>query len=146
MTRAKVFESKIKEALEKIPNSYCQRLYDSAMCSNYPSDFIFYNGKTLYFIECKSLQKNTLNFNSAISNNQWDLMYNISNSVSNAKGIIIAWFVDNDVTCMFDINDLHDYKNNGKKSVRYDDEKAIIVPSIKKRTYFDYNLELLGGK
>ena len=57
--------------------------------------------------------------------------------------IVIAWFVDRDVTVAYDIRHLHNMQAQGEKSVAFDSSVGIVIPGIKKRTYFDYDLSKL---
>ena len=142
MNRGKKFESIIGEALNNIKDSYCIDLYDQMGYTNYPSDYIFYKDGMFYCIECKSHQRASIPFN-CISDNQWKYMEDAI-AVSGVNAYVIVWFVDKDVTKLYNFEDLLALKNQGVKSIRFDSDKGIIVPAVKKRTYFDYDLgELL---
>lgn len=134
--RGKEFEKRIKEALDKVNGMYAQRLYDSQAMTNYPSDFIAYKHPNLYLIECKShLGRFPL---SCISENQWKYMVSLSR-LTGITAYVIVWFVDYDITKVFTISYLNKCKENGVKSIKYDDENGKIVKAKKKRTYFDYD-------
>jgi recombination protein U len=136
-SRGKEFEKRIKEALDKVDGMYAQRLYDSQAMTSYPSDFIAYKYPNLYLIECKShLGRLPL---SCISENQWKYM----TSLSKLRGIsayVIVWFVDYNITKLFDITYLNECKGSGIKSIKYDDENGKVIKAKKKRTYFNYDL------
>ena len=136
VSRRKEFEKRLKSALCEIPNTYTLRLIDSFGFTENPSDFIFFKEGTLYLIEAKSHEGNVFLLK-MISLNQWKYL-NVD--VSGVKSLVRIWFVSHDVTRVFDFNYLLGAKNNDIKSIRYDDEHGIIVPAIKKRSYFEYNL------
>ena len=98
--------------------------------------FIFFKDGTLYLIEAKSHEGNVFPLK-MVSPNQWKYL-NVD--VTGVKSFVIIWFVSHDVTRLFDFKYLLGAKNNDIKSIRYDDEHGILVPAIKKRSYFEYNL------
>ena len=136
-SQGKEFEERLESALCEVPKSYTLGLTDSFGFTENPSDFIFFKDGTLYLIEAKSHEGNVFPLK-MISPNQWNYL-NVS--VSGVKSFVIIWFVSHDVTRLFDFNYLLGAKNNDIKSIRYDDEHGIIVPAIKKRSYFEYNLK-----
>ena len=138
-SRGKEFEKRLKSALCEIPNSYTLRLIDSFGFTENPSDFIFFKDGTLYLIEAKSHEGNVFPLK-MISHNQWKYL-NVD--VTGVKSFVIIWFVSHDVTMLFVFNYLLWAKNNVIMSIRYDDEHGIIVPAVKKRSYFEYNLRVV---
>ena len=136
--RGKEFEKRIKEALDNVDGLYVQRLYDAQMSSDYPSDFIAYKYPNLYLIECKShLGRFPL---SCISENQWRYMTSLSR-LEGINAYVIVWFVDYDVTRLFNIAYLKQCKDIGVKSIKYNDENGKVVKAKKKRTYFEYDFK-----
>ena len=136
-SRGKEFEKHLKKALVEVPDSYTLRLTDSFGFTENPSDFIFFKGGILYLLEAKSHEGNVFPLK-MISPNQWKYL-NVS--VSGVKSYVIIWFVSHDITRLFDFKYLLGAKENDVKSIRYDDEHGIVVPAIKKRTYFEYDLK-----
>ena len=136
-SRGKEFEKRLKSALCEVPNAYTLRLIDSFGFTENPSDFIFFKDGTLYLIEAKSHEGNVFPLK-MVSPNQWKYL-NVG--VAGVKSFVIIWFVSHDVTRLFDFKYLLGAKNNDIKSIRYDDEHGIVVPAIKKRSYFEYNLK-----
>lgn len=138
-SRGKEFEKLIKKALNAVPDSFTLRLNDSFGFTDNPSDFIFFKSGILYLIEVKSHENNTFPLK-AISDNQWKYL---NTQVSNIKSYVIIWFIDHDITRMFDFTYLLKAKMNDIKSIKYDDENGIIIPARKKRMYFEYDIQTL---
>ena len=143
--RGKEFESIIKKACEKVDNTYVLRLYDSM--SGYksianPCDFVIYNNPNLFLLECKSCYGASLPF-SNISEFQWESLL----KASSIKGIIsgfMIWFIDKDVTVFVPASNMDIYaKTKESKSFSYKDaeEYGYIIPGIKKKIFFDYDLK-----
>lgn len=141
MSLAKNFENLVREQLGEIDNSYVLRLYDvqSGFSGvNTVCDLLFYKEPNLFMLELKTTKGNTLPL-SNIRDNQFDGLYD---AMKKADGIIaglLVWFYDKDVTLFFPINLVHKRKNEGAKSLRFDDNEAIKIDGKKKRTYFVYD-------
>lgn len=159
--RGKQFETKIKEAFEKVPNTSVTRLHDQTTMyvgSTNHCDFIVYNYPYEYHIECKSIHGNTLSIHSNpkpdrngvlhgfygnITDKQWDGLLEHNSNFGVIAGVLV-WFIDHDVTAFFPIKLLETVRNEGAKSVRYDmantNNLIINIPGNKKRIFFDYDM------
>ena len=76
--RGKDFEAEIRSCLEILPNVSFDRLPDPM--AGYSGirnicDFSMYNYPHMFFLECKSLYGNTLNYASSITQNQWEGLF-----------------------------------------------------------------------
>jgi len=152
--RGKQFESTIKEAFLKVPDTSIVRLYDSTngfVGVATHCDFIVYHKPYEYHIECKSVHGNTLPF-SNITKNQWDGLLEVSKIDGIIAGVI-CWWVDHDVTKFIPMQTLQELKSLGYKSVRYDagipdylnytdSEYCMVeIEGKKKRVFFDYSMQ-----
>lgn len=155
INRGKQFENVIKASFEKINDVSIDRLHDQTTGfagSKNICDFIVYKRPYEYYIECKSVHGNTLSFNN-ISDGQWNGLLEKC-AIDGVIAGIICWWIDKDVTKFIDIETLFCMKNCGFKSIRFDYTTdnfeqdtsiidGIIIPinGIKKRIFFDYNME-----
>ena len=142
--RGKQFEDIIKKSFEKVPNVSIDRLHDQMngyWGSKNISDFIVYKKPYEYYIECKSVNTHTLPFTN-ITDKQWSGML----EKSKIKGVIagvICWYIQDDTTLFLPIGLLQNFKNLGKKSVRFDDvdTRIIHINGEKKRVFYDYAMD-----
>lgn len=150
----KKFEAKVKSDWDKIHGAVLERLYDVAIgyatVSNV-ADFVGYYHPTLYYIECKTTQGNTLNFAQLT---QYDKLIERTGIYGVVPGVVL-WFYDHDIVCFIHINEIKKMKENGCKSVnvkmldgefngvKYD---ILKIPSKKKRTYMDSDYTVLFEK
>ena len=159
--RGKDFEEQIRLSLESLPNVSFDRLPDPM--AGYSGirnicDFSMYHYPNMFFLECKSLYGNTLNFKSDITENQWNGLLEKSKLYGCIAGICI-WYIDYDLTVFVKIQDLEKHKQSGKKSLNINEitgENSIdhfIIDGVKKRVKFSYfgdkflkNLHLLADK
>ena len=146
VSRGKDFELEIRRAFEREKNVSVDRLKDSMsgyMGDNNICDFIVYKKPDIYYLECKAIHGNTLNFKSDIRPNQW---FGLSqkNMIEGAHAGFLVWFIDHDVTYYVDIQLMNAYKGLGMKSLRYDvEEKSPLMFKIdgkKKRILFNYDM------
>ena len=161
VNRGKMFEDDIREALLRVPDMSVDRMYDQM--SGYKGscnicDFIAYHCPNLYYIECKSCYGNTLSIHSndqkkkygAISNNQWEGLLAKSEIPGVTAGYFI-WFIDHDMTLFVSAKTMKNLRDAGNKSfninhLKHYNGEFYIVPSIKKRVRFDYDLtDFIGG-
>lgn len=147
--RGKQFEEQIKDAFRKLPDTTITRLLDPqagfAGVRNI-CDFIVYHYPHQFYIECKSCYGNTLPF-SNITDNQWEGLLEVSDIVGVVAGVIV-WFIDHDETLFVPIKVLQQLKEDGGKSVninKIDRAVCCIIPGIKKRILFDYDLSGFVG-
>lgn len=144
--RGKDFEKEIKNSLKLIPDASVDRLPDPM--GGYSGvknicDFSVFHSPDNFYLECKCLYGNTLNFKSAITQNQWDGMLEKSKIRRCVAGVVV-WFIDYDVTAFVSIQNLNESKNKGNKSLNIEDiigDEPIphfLVDGVKKRTMFTY--------
>lgn len=144
VNRGKKFEEIIKEAFMKVPGVSIDRLHDQMtgykVTSANPCDFIVYKQPYEYYIECKSVHGNTLPF-SNITDNQWRGLLEKS-KIPGVYAGIICWWIDKDATWFIPIEDLQEKKENGFKSIRFDQPGYYWVPIVgeKKRIFWDYDM------
>ena len=146
VNRGKDFEAEIKKSFEVIQGVSFDRLPDPmAGFSGVRniSDFSMFHAPDMFYLECKSLYGNTLNYKSDITLNQWEGMYEKS-KINRCVAGVCVWFIDYDITCFVNIIDLHAHKDSGAKSLNIDDitgEESVrhfIIDGIKKRVMFKY--------
>lgn len=146
ISRGKDFESVVKEAFEKIPNTSVYRIPDQQSYktgSKNPCDFFVYHKPILYALECKATNKPSLPFTN-ITEFQWSELLKMS-KVEGVVAGILCWWVNNDATMFIPIQFLEILKQNGAKSIRYDadDESLIKIPGRKKRVFWEYDMAAL---
>lgn len=108
---------------------------------NNPCDFIVFDHGTQNYIECKAVHGNTLNFKSQIRENQWNKLLDKS-YIPGVNAGILVWFIDHDTTSWLDIQHLQELKEFGYKSFNIkNDEYDYKLTGIKKRVFFEYDLE-----
>lgn len=166
----KNFSEMDKVSIDRIPDQVTRYKGSTNIC-----DFIIYYFRgynfwaKLLYLECKSThgasfsiysepkpdKKGELHgFYGNIRDNQWEGLSKKSNIPGVRAGVII-WFVDKDVTLYVPIQILQKLREDGAKSIRYDDDtsmyvhlneinatvpiKAIRIDGKKKRTLFDYD-------
>lgn len=144
--RGKDFESEIKRCLEDVPDVSVDRLPDPM--SGYSGvrnicDYTAYHYPHKFYIECKCLYGNTLNYKSAISKNQWEGLEEKSKIYGCLAGVVV-WYIDYDVTAFVPIQELLQHKNKGAKSLNIADitgegaVKHFLVDGVKKRVMYKY--------
>lgn len=144
--RGKDFESEIRKCLENLPNVSFDRLPDPM--AGYSGirnicDFSMYNYPYMFFLECKSLYGNTLNYASSITQNQWEGLFEKSKIYGCIAGICV-WYIDYDLTVFVKIQDLWEHRKAGNKSLNITDitsENSVnhfIIDGVKKRVRFNY--------
>lgn len=148
INRGKDFEAIIRAGFEKTPQVSIDRLYDPmsgfAGVKNI-CDFIVYSYPWQCYIECKTLYGNTLNFKTAITENQWKGLLN-KTTIQGVQAGIIVWFIDYDTTVYVPIMELEKLKNSGAKSlnikdIRENNVKCLFLHGRKKRVFFEYDME-----
>jgi len=170
VNRGKQFESKIREAFEKVDGVSIDRLHDQTngyLGSSNICDFIVYRKPFEYYFECKSVHGNTLSIHSIpkadkhgvlhgfygnITDTQWEGLLEKSKIVGVTAGVI-CWWVDKDVTMFLSIHLLKYLYDSGFKSIPYNlieqaptidlylNRSAIEISGKKKRVFFEYDVE-----
>ena len=143
----KRFESIVQKGLEQLSYVSIDRIRDPN--SGYRNirnfcDFMLYRKPNLYYLECKVVIGNTLNFKSRISQDQWEGLYQKA-AIEGVGAGILVWFIDHDVTYYFDIRLLHSLESQGANSIN-----ATALPlaplrffqlnAKKKRVFFQYDM------
>ena len=147
VNRGKQFENVIEDACMAVPGVSIDRLHDQTtgyLGSKNICDFIVYRKPYEYYFECKTVHGNTLPFTN-ISDNQWKGMLEKS-KIQGVFAGVICWWVDRDVTGFIPIQELQRCKDEGRKSIRYDDGlysylEFYLIAGKKKRVFFDYDME-----
>lgn len=140
----KVFENKIKDAFEQVPDVSIDRLRDAPRKLkgvDNPSDFIVYKKPHEIYVECKSHKGNTFPF-SCIREEQIKGMTEKA-KIDGVKAGIIIWYIDHDLTIWVPICEVVDMITCGYKSINVKDLPYfyyIEIQGIKKRVYFDYDM------
>ena len=125
------------------PNTFIYRLSDQQSrykgSSRNPCDFICYNKKNLYLIECKSHAGNTISFDNL---RQHDLLKLYEDCAITGY---VCWFYDHDEVFFIPTQTVTKMKEDGKKSINRKDKDIyhfITIPSKKKRTFLisDYSI------
>lgn len=154
VNRGKDFEKAIKECFESVENVSFDRLPDPM--AGYSGvrnicDFSMYHYPNMFYLECKCLYGNTLNYAGAITKNQWEGMYEKSKIFGCVAGVCV-WFIDYDLTVFVNIKDLWEHRNSGAKSLNIQDitgENSVphfIIDGVKKKVMFRYFGESSLGK
>lgn len=146
VNRGKDFEECIREACEAVSDTSVTRLIDPQ--AGYAGirnicDFIVYHYPTQFFLECKSIKGNTLNFKSDITKNQWDGLLEQSKVRGVVAGVIV-WFIDHDQTIFVPIQSLEEMRQCGEKSfnvTKWSVDDWFHIDGRKKRIYFEYDME-----
>jgi len=153
--RGKEFENQIKTQLSIIPDVSLDRVRDSTVgyLGNVNiCDFICYKYPYEFYIECKAIHGNTLNFKGHIREKQWEGLL----EKSKIKGVfagILCWFIKAEKTVYIPIEFLENEKQAGKKSINQkyidtfiqmgedlsDTDKIIELKGKKKRIFYKYD-------
>ena len=144
--RGKDFEKAIRDCFEKVSGVSFDRLPDPM--AGYSGvrnicDFSMFSAPDMFYLECKSLYGNTLNYAGAITKNQWDGMYEKS-SIPRCRAGVFVWFIDYDLTVFVKIQDLMNHRKSGAKSLNIQDITGddcvphFILDGVKKKVMFRY--------
>ena len=141
--RGKEFETRIKEAFQRVPHVSIDRIHDQTTMwkgSTNGNDFTVYKKPYEYYIECKSIRGNTFPL-SNITEKQWETLVEKSEIDGVFAGVII-WFIERDVTFYVPIRELANAEAYGRKSIRYDEKmiKTVPIKGVKKRVFWEYDL------
>lgn len=176
----KEFERQVYKDFSRVPDVSIDRIPDQVTrykgSSQNICDFIVFkydqfSWSRLIYLECKSTHGASLSiysepkadkdgvlhgFYGNIRDNQWEGMLEKSKIPGVRAGVLI-WFVDKDVTLYVPISVLEKLRQDGHKSIRYDDdtkawikknnanvyttEETIVIPAKKKRILFEYDFK-----
>ena len=151
VNRGKDFERQVKSAFEKIEGVSIDRLKDSMsgyMGDNTICDFIVYKKPYEFYIECKAVHGNTLNFKSDIRPNQWEGLTEKS-LINGVYSGFMVWFIDHDLTIYIDVAVLANMRASGLKSLNIRDldyidtvqsNRLMCIGGKKRRILFDYDM------
>ena len=159
----KKFEQKVREGFERVDGVSIDRVHDQTTRykgSTNICDFMVYRKPTLYYIECKSVQGNTLSIHSVPKPDKKGVLHGFYGNITDAQwegllekseipGVmagVMCWWIDKDVTRFIPIRMLKSMRDEGAKSIRYDviATNGYFAQSIrgeKKRKYFDYDMK-----
>lgn len=147
VNRGKKFENIIRDSFLKVPNVSVDRLHDQTTGfrgSQNICDFIVYKEPYEYYIECKSVNGNTLPLRN-ITDTQWNGLLEKS-KIEGVFAGVICWWVDKDITRFIPIKTLQVMKEYEYKSYKfnidvYQGERSYVIRGKKKRVFFDYDME-----
>lgn len=152
VTKGKKFEEIFKEAIQQVPNVSIDRIHDQTTRykgSKNVSDFITYKYPRQYYFECKTTSCTSLSFDNIT---QWQALLEKSRIYGVSAGVVI-WFYAKDVTIFVDIRLLECMRQEGYKSISYDEHWSLDerisdwadyyckIKGKKKLIYFDYDME-----
>lgn len=144
VNRGKQFEGIVKDAFLKVPEVSVDRLHDQttgfAGSSNI-CDFIIYKCPTEIYLECKSCHGGTWNL-SNLTDKQFNGMLDKVQTFGVVAGVMI-WWIDKDVTRFIPIKTIAEMKQTDAKSIKYTTEEGILIPGVKKRVFFDYDMSVM---
>lgn len=146
VNRGKDFEKEIKTCLTELPDVSFDRLPDPM--AGYAGvrnicDFSCYNKPYMFYLECKCLYGNTLNYKGSITKDQWEGMEEKS-KINGCLAGVCVWFIDYDLTVFVAIQDLLEHRNGGAKSLNIGDITSddcvphFIIDGIKKKVMIKY--------
>lgn len=146
VNRGKDFEEAIKFGFRGIKGVSLDRIPDPMagfMGVRNIADFCVYQYPYQYYFECKAVGKNTLNFKSGITENQWRGLFEKSRIHGVIAGFLV-WFIDHDITVFVSIQELYRLNTFGAKSLNIKDIKSgkvsyYKVPAKKKRVLYTYD-------
>lgn len=146
--RGKDFEALIRKGAEEQRNVSIDRFPDPTagfLGVRNICDFVVYKYPFQYYLECKTIKGNTLNFKSGITQNQWQGLEEKSKLKGVTAGILV-WFIEHDITVFVDITELGISRMKGAKSLNVKDVIENKIPHIKmkgpkKRVFFDYEMD-----
>ena len=153
--RGKQFEARFREDWERtFPDSLILRIPDQMSgykgASKNICDFIEFDGKVLYFTECKTHAGASIPFDKIT---QYDSMLPFVGKLNVRVGVVL-WLYEKDVVYYIPVSTIIQMKKDGKKSVgikAYEDGYNIkVVPSKRLRVFLksDYSFmsELKDGE
>lgn len=148
MQKAQAFEQKFKEDyLRSFPNALCFKIPNQMSgylnINNY-ADFLCFDSKRLYFIDCKAHKGKSFPFEAFPQFNRLFALKEIPNIITG----IVLWLYEEDIICFIPTFTVAKMKKDGLKSInpsKIDKSKyyIITVPSTKKRTFMDSNYKFL---
>lgn len=155
LNKGKQFEQKFKEDwLKTFPRSILIRLPDQQSfyygSSRNPCDYVAYNKKHFFMLECKTHKGNTF----PLSNfTQYDLLSTFPFSdIEGSHCGIILWMIEHENAIFYiPIQTVTKMKKDGLKSfnvLKHDFQKykVVKIPSKKKRTFYDSDYSVLLGE
>ena len=146
--RGKQFEAEVKKAFQKCTKPhYLLRLYDPGFgfsgVKNF-ADFVLFISPYMVFIECKSTDGGTFNFNQ-LSENQFNgLLDAACKEATNILAGVLIWFKERDITVFVPINAIYTLKREGKKSIAVNELNQILhieFEGQKRRQLFSYDAD-----
>lgn len=147
LNKGKAFENIVRQDWKKsFPGTLVFRLKDQMNgfkeTSQNPSDWIMFNGKHLFFIECKSHKGSSIPF---AAMPQYERLLAYKNLKNVCAGFVI-WFLEKDLVIYVPIQTAEQIVKDGEKSIglRMLDKYDIVkIPSVKKRVFMESNYRIL---
>jgi hypothetical protein len=151
-SRGKDFEKEVKTQIEKLSKFSIDRIPDQmtgyAMTSTNISDFIIFRRPYLFYVECKAVRGNNLNYKQHLTENQYNGMLEKSKIDGIFCGVLI-WFIDHGTTMFVPIEYIKIAKSLNIKSFNiknwYDfdsiteNQNPIFLYGEKRRVFFNYD-------
>lgn len=137
--------------LKSFPNTFLLRLPDQQSgyfgTSRNLCDFIAYNNKTLFLLECKSIKGNTFPLTNL---KQYDKLI-LKKGIKGVICGVILWFREHDKILFIPIETFEKLKRDNKKSFNIkmigdSDYTSIEIPTVKKRTFLTGDYTVLFSK
>lgn len=146
--RGKGFEARILQGFKKYSKEISSdRFHDPQ--AGYAGvrtfcDFVAYMKPYLFYLECKSITENSINFNSGITANQWLGLEEKSGCSGVISGFIV-WFIDYRLTVYVSVKEMLRLRATGVKALnikhlRNNDVAWVSIPGIQKQIYMDYDM------
>lgn len=148
--RGKVFERKIREQFDKIHNVSTDRINDNVGYSGAYNiaDLIVYRKPFKYYLELKTTKGTSFPFDRINMKALTDMQY--ASLVDGVDCYFIIWFIELDKTIAINSRELYNQIHvHNKKSIgvkTFKDFSFIEIDGVKKRTYYDYDLQGLLDK
>lgn len=151
INRGTQFEEKFKEDwIKTVPDSFILRLPDQITYysgSTNICDFLTYKHPELFLVECKTTHVGTFPFSNFP---QYERMIKFKD-VSGIRAGVVLWWIAHDTIAWIPIQSVEQMKKDKKKSINIKmiKEKVYditLIPSVKKRVFFDSDYSVLLKK
>lgn len=150
--RGKQFEQQIRQALDRLEDSYVFRIPDQMtgyMGSKNPCDFIVYRYPNLYLLECKCCYGTSFSYKNITPYQQQSLIY-AGELISGVVAGYLIWFIDRGSTVFISADYVAELQSQGKKSLsvrNLTDDRILRIKGKKRNILYDYDLsDLIKGE
>lgn len=143
INRGKDFETCIRKAVECLPEVSIDRFADpgsrfKGVCNI--CDFGIYKKPLYLYLECKATWSSTLNYKSAIRQNQWEGLLEKS-KISGIRAGVVVWFIEQNFTAFVPIGVLDAERRAGKRSLNV---KQLLEANINHIRVFGFKKRVLN--